>query len=214
MDKILTKNQMNRMPSYLASIKKFKGQGLLYIKTSLVATDLNLNEEQVKKDLAAIASNSGVPNKGREINSLIRDLETILGYDDIHNAILIGVGNLGRSLLQYEGFKNYGLKIVGAFDNDPNKIGEKINNIRVFDIKLLSSSFNDYNAKIAIIAINDNGVEAIANSLEKLGILAIWNFTNCNITLSNKDIIVSNMNMAANLAVISHQLYLEREKRK
>ena len=111
-NKILTKNQLRRMPDYLSILKKEKTNGIKFVSCQEVADALNLNQEQVRKDIACIATNSGIPNRGRDINQLIRDIEKVLGYDDIHNAILVGVGNLGIALLKYQGFSEYGLKLL------------------------------------------------------------------------------------------------------
>ncbi|MFA6666839.1 MAG: redox-sensing transcriptional repressor Rex [Bacilli bacterium] len=210
--KILTKNQLHRMPDYLNLIKLLKGKGYKYINCQTIADDLNLNREQVKKDIAQVATTSGIPNKGRDINQLIMDIEKVLGYDDIHNAIIIGVGNLGKALLKYQGFQEYGLKIVGAFDKDPNVVGQRINNIRVYDVSTLKDVFKDYNAKIGIICVPKEEAQKIADVLVDSGVLAIWNFSPVSINVTNDSVIVSNTNMAASLAVLSHQLYLNKKK--
>ena len=66
--KKLNKNQLKRMPDYLATIKDMKGRGVKYVSSQEIADILNLNNEQVKKDIAAISTTSGIPNKGRDIN--------------------------------------------------------------------------------------------------------------------------------------------------
>src|SRR5574344_1171595 len=210
--KVLNKNQLARMPNYLMVVKKFKAKGLLFINAQIISDELNLNVEQVKKDLAAISSTCGVPNKGRDISVLLRDLESVLGYEDIHNAIIIGVGRLGSALLNYSGFNEYGLKIVGAFESDPKVIGEKINGIRVCDVKTLRNTFKDYNAKIGIITVNKESAQEVADLLVEVGTKAILNFANTLVDIKAKDVIISNMNIATNLAVLSHQLYLKREE--
>jgi len=212
-NKVLNKNQLARMPNYLLVVKKLKARGLLFINAQVISDELNLNVEQVKKDLAAISSIGGVPNKGRDISVLLRDLESVLGYEDIHNAIIIGVGSLGKALLNYSGFEEYGLKIVGAFDKDPAIIGLKINGIRVFDVNTLKNTFKDYNAKIGIITVNKESAQEIADLLIDVGSKAILNFAPTPIEIKKKDVILSNMNIATNLAVLSHQLYLEREEK-
>ena len=210
--KVLNKNQLGRMPDYLAVIKDLKGRGYKFISCQEVADILNLNREQVKKDIAVVSTKSGIPNKGRDINQLIMDIENVLGYDDIHNAILIGVGDLGKALLKYQGFKEYGLKIVGAFDNNEELIGKLINDIRIRDVKTLPKVFNDYNAKIGIICVPKEYAQGIADVLVESGALAIWNFAPTNLILKKKDVIISNTNMATSLSVLSHQLYLMKKK--
>lgn len=210
--KILTKNQLVRLPVYLELIKKFRKQGILYVNCQSIADELKLNQEQVKKDIAAVASTNGIPNKGRDIEILIKDIEQVLGYDDIHNAILVGVGSLGTALLKYNGFKDYGLKIVAAFDKNPNLVGQKINDIKVYDFSEIRKVFKGLNAKIGIITVPGSNAQEVCDKLVECGVVGIWNFAPVNINVSNKDIIVSHTNIASNLAVLSHQIYLKRKK--
>jgi len=213
-NKILNKNQLHRIPEYLNLVKTLKGKGARYVSCQEIADALNLNQELVKKDIAVISTTSGIPNKGRDINQLIRDIEMVLGYDDIHNAVLIGVGSLGSALLKYSGFEEYGLKIVAAFDQNPNVIGQKINEIKISDIGDLKHTFKNYNAKIGIVCVPKSQAQPIAEALEECGVMAIWNFASVKIHLENKDIIISNTNMATSLAVLSHQLFIKKEKTK
>lgn len=211
--KILNKNQLRRMPDYLTVIKDLKGRGNKYINCQELADILNLNREQVKKDIAVVSTKSGIPNKGRDINQLIMDIENVLGYDDIHNAILVGVGDLGKALLKYQGFKEYGLKIVGAFDNDEKVIGQMINDIRVRDVKTLPKVFRDYNAKIGIICVPKEHAQEIVDVLVESGAMAIWNFAPATLVSKKEGVIISNTNMATSLSVLSHQLYLIKKKK-
>ncbi len=211
--KILNKNQLRRMPDYLTVIKDLKGRGNKYINCQELADILNLNREQVKKDIAVVSTKSGIPNKGRDINQLIMDIENVLGYDDIHNAILVGVGDLGKALLKYQGFKEYGLKIVGAFDNDEKVIGQMINDIRIRDVKTLPKVFRDYNAKIGIICVPKEHAQEIADVLVESGAMAIWNFAPATLVCKKEGVIISNTNMATSLSVLSHQLYLMKKKK-
>ncbi|MGP1413804.1 MAG: redox-sensing transcriptional repressor Rex [Bacillales bacterium] len=210
-DKILNKNQLKRLPTYLKLLQELKTENIDFINAQEIADRLFLNKELVKKDIAAIASQQGIPNKGREIGQLIIDLENYLGVDDIHSAVLIGCGRLGLSLLDFNGFKKMNLKIVGLFDNDLNKIGTRINDLRINDISRLEYVRHYYHAQIAIIATPNNAAQEVANIIEKSNFEAIWNLTSVNINIKNKNIIVLNTNLAKSMALISSKL---EEKRK
>src|SRR5574344_629997 len=147
-NKTLTRNQLRRLPDYLNLLKNLAGEGVKYISCQTIADCLNLNQEQVRKDIALISTIDGIPNRGRDINLLIKDIETILGYDDTHNAILVGVGNLGSALLNFNGFEQYGLKIVAAFDGNSNVIGKRMNNIPVYSITKIEDILPNVKARI------------------------------------------------------------------
>lgn len=213
MKKQLTKNQLRRLPDYLNLLKNLRNSGIKYISCQTIADCLNLNKEQVRKDVALISSIDGIPNKGRDINLLIKDLEKILGYDSAHNAVLVGVGSLGKALLNYNGFTAYGLKIVGAFDKNQDLVGTSINGITIYDIRRLYGTLSSLNANIAIICTPASSAQEVSNELIDCGIEAIWNFAPIKLD-TKRDVIISNMNMATSLAVLSHQLYLKKNKKK
>ncbi len=211
--KHLTKNQLRRLPSYLHLLKNLSGSGMKDISCQTIASCLDLNKEQVRKDIALISSIDGIPNKGRDINLLIKDIETILGYDDTHNAFIVGVGSLGKAFLHYNGFENYGLKIVCAFESNPSLIGTTCNDKPIYDVNDINKeTLDEFNAKIGIIAVPAEVAQDIADKMVAAGVEAIWNFAPTKLILP-KDIIVSNMDLATSLAVLSHQLYLKKHKK-
>lgn len=211
--KHLTKNQLRRLPSYLHLLKNLSGSGMKDVSCQTIASCLDLNKEQVRKDIALISSINGVPNKGRDINLLIKDIETILGYDDTHNAFIVGVGSLGKAFLHYKGFENYGLKIVCAFDNNPDIVGKNINDKPVYNVSEINKELLEkLNAKIGVISVPAEAAQEVADKMVNAGVEAIWNFAPTKLLLP-KDIIVSNMDLATSLAVLSHQLYLKKHKK-
>ena len=209
---LLSKNQINRLPAYLHLLKKLKCEGMEYVHSQMIADYLELNNEKVKKDIALISSIGGIPNRGRKIDVLIKDIESILGYDENINAIIIGVGSLGNALLRYNGFKNYGLNIVKAFDINKEIIGKTINNIKIEDIHNLNETkLNNIDAHIAILTVNNESANNVCKILEEAKIEAIWNFTSTPLNI-NKDIIVEHIDLAVSLARLSHKLYLKKHK--
>ena len=211
MKKDITQAQLRRIPSYLQTLTDFKNKGYQFISSNDIADSLNLNFEMVRKDIANISSKKGIPNKGRNIDELINDIERVFGHDQNHNALLVGVGSLGRALLNYTGFEHYGLNIVAAFDNKKECIGTKINNVPIYDFDDLRDVKRLYNASIGIICVQKEHAQNVAIHLVAAGIEAIWNFAPIKLNL-NDDVIVSNMDMAESLAKLAHRLYKKINK--
>ena len=117
---------LRRLPVYLNHLKTLDKEAVKIISSPAIAKALNLNEVLVRKDLAAIKS-GGRPRTGYLLEKLITDLETYLGYGKVDEAVLVGVGHLGRALLSYKGFETYGLNIVVGFDVDDKVIGTEVN---------------------------------------------------------------------------------------
>lgn len=203
----LSNNLINRLPQYLTYLKELDKDS--YVSALEVANSLNLNFELVKKDFQKISSKRGVPNKGRRVDDLINGIEKLLGFDENHRAILVGVGHLGNALLNYQGFKQYNLEIVGAFDYNKELIGKTINGINIYDFDDISSIRRKLNATIGIICVPAGEAEGVAIRLVASGIEAIWNFAPVRLDV-NDDVIVSNMDMAQSLANLAHRLYIKK----
>ena len=200
-----SENALRRMPTYLNYLKKILEEGNTVISTPKIARDLDLNEVQVKKDLAYAATTSGKPKVGHKVENLIHDLEEYLGYNDITNAVIVGVGHLGKALLAYKEFESYGLKIIMAFDNNEKVIGKVVNGVEVYPINQLENLCKGKNIKIGIITVNESSAQLICDKLVDAEIEAIWNFATVKL-ISKNNVIIQNENMAASLAVLSRKL--------
>lgn len=200
----LSKQALKRLPVYMSYLKSLDTQQAEYISSSTVAEALDMNDVQVRKDLAAVCKSAGIPKKGFVVRDLIGGISDFLGYSQGNDAILIGAGNLGMALMSYRGFDNYGINIVAAFDSRP----EIIDNKKVFDISRLDEICKKLNVKIGIITVPDTAAQKVCDLLVKSGILAIWNFAPTHIK-APEEILVQNENMASSLAVLSNHL---REK--
>ena len=201
---ILSKQALKRLPVYMSYLKSVDTQQVEYISSSTVAEALDMNDVQVRKDLAAVCKTAGIPKKGFVVRDLIGGISDFLGYSQGNDAILIGAGNLGMALMSYRGFDNYGINIVAAFDSRP----EVIDNKKVFDISRLDEICKKLNVKIGIITVPDTAAHKVCDLLVKSGILAIWNFAPTHIK-APEEILVQNENMASSLALLSNHL---REK--
>jgi redox-sensing transcriptional repressor len=207
MDKIktVTVKQLSRFPVYLRYLKSIRDLGETQTSAPLIAKNLGLNEEQVRKDLQVVSSSDGKPKSGRVVEDLINDIETFLGYNDVNDAVIIGTGHLGNALLNYRGFNDLGLNILVGFDNNPNVIGKQINGKMIYSIDKMENLIPRLNVQIAILTVPVTEAQAIVNVLVKIGIKAIWNFVPIHLEVPDS-IVVENVNLASSLAVLSHKL--------
>ena len=113
----ISRQALLRLPNYLNYLKKLQSEGVQTVSAPKIAAALGQNEVQVRKDIAFVSSCAGKPKTGFDTTQLVRDLESFLGYDNVNEAVLVGAGQLGRALLNYKGFAEYGVHIVAAFDH-------------------------------------------------------------------------------------------------
>lgn len=207
-NKYASKNTLNRLPFYMEYLKSIKNEGEMYISSTSIAKKLKLNDVQVRKDLALVSSSGGKPKVGYEIDELILDIQTFLGFKNNNKAVLVGVGSLGRALLNYTGFENYGLSIVKAFDVSLQKIGKRVNDIEILSLDSISKFCKDNNIHIGIITVPHEQAQEVCDVLVNAGVKAIWNFAPTKLSVP-EDILIQNENMASSLAVLSRHLNLK-----
>ncbi|KPU46006.1 redox-sensing transcriptional repressor Rex [Oxobacter pfennigii] len=203
---------LKRLPLYLGYLKSLDKDEIKIISSPIIAKALNLNEVQVRKDLASIKS-GGRPKTGYLLEKLIISLEEYLGYGNMNEAVLVGVGCLGCSLLKYNGFENYGMKILVGFDVDESVIGTEINGKRIFPISKLKDLCQRLHINIGIITVTGESAQEVCDLLLEAGIQAIWNFTSIQLNVPD-GIIVQNENIASSLAVLSKHLKKKSKVRK
>ena len=204
----ISRQALYRLPFYLSYLKKAEADGVLYISAPKVAADLDLNEVQVRKDIAKVSSCAGKPKIGYETAKLIKDLEKFLGYDNTPDAVVVGVGSLGSSLLHYDGFSECGFRIVAGFDavnydEEPFKKEKP-----VFPMRKLGELCERLKVHMAVIAVPADSAQDVCDELVKSGILAILNFTPVHLT-AGPGILIQNMNIASALAVLSSHIRKE-----
>ncbi|MEG1782071.1 MAG: redox-sensing transcriptional repressor Rex [Oscillospiraceae bacterium] len=204
MEKQISKQTLNRLPTYLSLLQEKEKENLKYISATEIAKILGLNHVQVRKDLSC-ASCAGRPKVGYETAVLIHDLEGFLGYNNSKDAIIVGAGGLGKTLLGYEGFNDYGLNIVAAFDVDETVCGTFVGEKPIFPLSRLSDMVKRMNIHIGIITTPKSAAQKTCDLLIECGVLAIWNFAPTTLQ-APAHIIIQNENMAAGLAVLSNKL--------
>ena len=206
----ISQNTLKRIPFYLDYLKKMKAQGEVYLSSTAIAKGLELNDVQVRKDLALISRTGCKPKVGYEIDELLTDISLFLGMKNNNKSVLIGVGSLGTALLNYQGFAEYGLEIVAAFDKNPDKVNQKVGRYVIKPLSELSSFCKKHEIHVGIITVPAVHAQEACDNLVNSGVKAIWNFAPTKLNV-NKDIIVQNENMASSLVILSRHLNETRQ---
>ena len=187
---------IRRLPTYLYKLSEMRKAGISIVATPELARYMNLGEIVIRKDLA-ITGVTGQPGVGYKVKELIEAIKSYLNWDNASEAILAGAGSLGSALLGYEGFEEYGLKIIAAFDADPGKIGTEIHGRSVFSVERLEEL-----VRIGIICVPAAFAQEVADAMVAGGIRAIWNFANVSLKVPD-EVVVQREVIAGGLAVLS-----------
>lgn len=201
---LIPKATLGRLPGYLQYLKGLPCVQGATISAPAIAKGLSLGEVQVRKDLAAI-SGAGKPKIGYDRDKLIQDLERHLGYEKLTNAILVGAGKLGRALLDYDGFEEYGVKIIAGFDCNEQVLQPGKSATEILPIKDVQAFCRQHNVKLGIITTGQGSAQDVCDILVASGIRAIWNFAPCSLKLP-ADVLLKQENLALSLAHLNNQI--------
>jgi len=195
---------LRRLPGYLCYFQSLQQNHLKYISSSVIAHAFKIDPTLVTKDL----SYTGVKGRtkvGYSLETLIEAIVQFLKFNQQENAFLFGVGNLGKALLQYDGLRQHGIKIVACFDIHPKVINTTVAGLKVYPLQEFRDLSRKIPARLGVITTPDNKAQETADLLVAWGMKAIWNFTPQSIKVPEK-IVVVNTNIYADLAVILHRL--------
>jgi redox-sensing transcriptional repressor len=156
----------------------------------------------VRKDLAYFGQ-FGRPGVGYEVGPLIHRLRSILGTDRVSYTLLVGVGNIGRALARYQGFKSKGFELVALFDADPKKVGRKIGSMPIQPMEELESVVAQWGVRLAILAVPAETAQSVVDRLARTGLRGILNFAPTRLK-APAGVTVHNLDVAAELEQLSY----------
>ncbi len=165
----------NRLSIYLRCLNELTAQGARTVSSEGLAKKFHLNSAQIRKDLAYFGE-FGVRGVGYYIENLRKQITKILGLDKKHCVGIIGSGRLGAALADYYGFAQSNFTVVALFDADCEKIGQKVGNVEIFDIKNFAEVVGKYKIDVAVIAVPAEFAQEVLEQITNSGIKAVMNF--------------------------------------
>ena len=199
----ITKATLGRLPHYLQFLRELSVDDVPYISATVIAKKLSLGEVQVRKDLSAV-SGAGKPKVGYKTTDLIKSIEAHLGLSDMTNAVLVGAGKLGKALLEFDDFEDYGVKIIAAFDCNETAIRYN-RSIEILPMKNFDLFCSLNNVRIGIITVGEGSAQSVCDKMIESGITAIWNFAPCNLEVPD-GILLKQERLALSLAYLNNKL--------
>ncbi len=196
---------VQRLPNYLRYLKELQDEGVEYASAPMIADKMGVTSVLVKKDLLPVIQSQGKPKLGYQVKTLIDDINQFLGYDNTKDAIIVGVGSLGKALVGYEGFKAYGLNICAGFDVNPEITNTEIRGVKILPVSKLINLVERLHVHIGIITVPKEYAQEIADMMVRAGIIAIWNWAPAHINVP-ENVAVKNEDIASSLAILTNQM--------
>lgn len=167
---------IRRLSSYYRILVELGGKSSATVSSARLAKLCGVTSAQVRKDLSYFG-NFGTRGLGYQVPELRNAIERILGLDKRWKMALFGAGSLGHALFFHQGFKEDGFFFTHLFDVDPNKIGEKWEDIEIRPFEEAKTALARSPVDIGVIATPRESAQDIVDVLVETGVGGILNFT-------------------------------------
>ena len=209
----VSNNVIRRLPRYLRKLDELAASGVDKISSRQLGEELGLTSSQVRQDFNCFGE-FGQQGYGYNVSALRAQIAGILGMDRQYSAILIGVGNIGRALMENFCFSEWGVKLAAAFDIKPALIGTEYRGVPIHAMEELESYLRRNKVDIAVLTVPKTVAISVTETLTENGVDAIWNFTNVELTKPNSDTIVENIHFSDSLLSLCYFVTERRDGQK
>jgi redox-sensing transcriptional repressor len=194
----------NRLSVYLRCLNEIAAEGAKTVSSDRLACRFHLNSAQIRKDLAYFGE-FGVRGVGYKVESLRAHLTKILGLNNQHRLCIVGAGRLGTALTDYYGFSQTNFTVAALFDADEKKIGKKVGDVEIFDVKDFAAVVKKDKIDVAVIAVPAEYAQSVLEKISKSGIKAVMNFAPVPLRVS-EDIKLKTVDLTTSLESLSYFL--------
>lgn len=185
---------VRRLPRYYRYLGELIQSGITKVSSSELAHLMGSTASQVRQDFNCFGE-FGQQGIGYNTENLYRELGELLFQNQELTAVLIGAGSLGHTVAKYIATETQGMRLVAAFDADPELIGGNVGDLPVLSIGELEAFCQENHPRVGVICIPRNAARELAKRLSLLGLDGIWNFSHFDFALIDHDLIVENVHL-------------------
>jgi len=193
----LTVGVAARLSRYLQVLTQARKMGKERISSQEISEYTNINATQIRRDLSAFGK-FGKRGVGYRTDALLDEIRQILRTQGQHNIALAGAGRLGSAIASSPIFAEHGITIAAIFENDPEKVGQKVGDVRVSSIDDVATIFRERNIIVGVIAVPADSAQNAAESLIGAGAKIIFNYSEALLDVPS-DVSVHTSNPAVDL---------------
>lgn len=196
---------IRRLPRYYRYLDDLHGKGTVRISSSMLGEKMGITASQIRQDLSCFGE-FGQQGYGYNVEELRAEIGHILGVDERHRIIVVGVGNLGRALMQNFHFNDAGFLLEAAFDVSPALVGTRIAGVPVLDMGELEGFLSARCPDVAVLTVPQAAAQETADRLIELGVRGFWNFTNVELTSDLPSVRFEDVHFADSLLTLSYRI--------
>jgi redox-sensing transcriptional repressor len=176
---------IGRLPVYLRALQRLADKGVFTTSSQELGEMIGISAAQIRKDISQFGE-FGKQGTGYSVPFLVERLRDILKVNRVWDMAIVGMGDIGHALARYNGFANRGFHATLVFDNDPNKIGQKVGEFEIFSTAVMTERIKQQKIKIAVLTVPASAAQEIADQLVKAGVKAILNYAPISINVPDE----------------------------
>ncbi len=207
----VSNNVIRRLPRYLRKLDELAENGVERVSSFELGQQLGLTPSKIRQDFSCFGE-FGQQGYGYNVATLRAQIAGILGMDRGFTAILIGVGNIGRALMENFCFSDWGFQLTAAFDIKQSLIGTEYHGVKICGMEELGAFLDNNRVDVAVLTVPKAAAIGVTGILTEHGVDAIWNFTNVELTAPDSDTIVENVHFSDSLLSLSYFVAERRDE--
>jgi len=210
--KAVSDSTIRRLSGYYRRLTEMEEEDLPVASSKELAARNGVTPAQVRKDFSLFGK-FGRRGQGYAVKDLKEAIAGILGICRTWNVALVGLGKVGAALFHYKEFRKQGFNIVAVFDNDPAKIGGRLNGIEIYAPERMREIVQQKDIGIGIVAVPGEAAQATVDQLVAAGVKAILSFPMRRVAVP-AGIHLRYVNMAVEMEGLSFLLVNQGRKRR
>ena len=196
---------IRRLPRYYRYLDDLHAKGVVRISSSSLGGKMGITASQIRQDLSCFGE-FGQQGYGYNVAELRSERGHIVGVDNHHRIIVVGVGNLGHALMQNFRFSDIGFTLEAAFDVSPQLIGTEVAGVPVLDLAELDRYVEQNRPDVAVLTVPQSVAQSTADRLVSLGVRGFWNFTNVELSSEMENVRFEDVHFADSLLTLSYRI--------
>lgn len=198
---------IKRLPKYYRYLGDLLDDKIVRISSNELSEKMNITSSQIRQDLNNFGC-FGVQGYGYNVQRLYEEIKKILGLDKAHNVIVVGGGNIGKAIINYQGFRKRGFNFTAVFEKDSDVIGQRINGVEICSIDNLEEFLKNNHVDIVALTVPSKSVYNIYKTVINYDIKGIWNFTQIDLE-GTENIKVESVHLTDSLMTLSYKIHEE-----
>ncbi|RXM80198.1 redox-sensing transcriptional repressor Rex [Clostridium tetani] len=200
---------IKRLPKYHRYLEELLRNEVDRISSKELSKKIGFTASQIRQDFNCFG-NFGQQGYGYNVKELHAQISNILGLTKEYRCIILGGGNIGQAIANYNKFEKLGFRLEAIFDINPKLVGLKIRDIEIKDIDTLEDYLKENNVDVGIICVPSRSAQKVCDILTRNNVKGIWNFAPVDLKVP-EGVFTENVHLSENLLTLSYLMNEQEE---